>query len=59
MKVEYNSINDTLAITNISAKEASLISLAFKSPIVLAAIGKPLIDEFNQLKERAQNAKKS
>lgn len=56
MNVEYNEKNNTISIVNITAKEASLISLAFKSPLVVAAIGKPLIDNFNTLKDKAHKA---
>jgi hypothetical protein len=56
MKVEYNETNNTIKIVDITAKEASLISLAFKSPLVVAAIGRPLIDSFNDLKDKAAKA---
>ena len=58
MNVQYNEKNNTISIVNITSKEASLISLAFKSPLVVAAIGKPLIDEFNRLKDITHDKQK-
>jgi hypothetical protein len=53
MNLEFNEFNKTISIVNITAKEASLISLAFKTPLVVATLGKPLVDEFNKLKDKA------
>ena len=58
MKVEYNKLNNTIKIVDISGKEASLISLALKNPLVVAAIGKPIVDEFNRLKDIANDKDK-
>ena len=58
MRLEYNETNNTIRIVDITAKEASLISLAFRTPLVVATLGKPLVDQFNQLKDKAYKYEK-